>query len=428
MGRMKYSLQYIILEYLFLMGLFSGYVGHMKIWRVMLITLSLLLLVIDQKFQRGVFKSFSLFSLLLVLWVFIGINYVITNPKTYASTNVELLFWGLLSVVPLVIISTDNNNIMGEFLYRKFWVINIWLGLNLIIVAIQTTGYPLFIKAEWLSTNPFYADLCCGLFGGARTNALALFSCFAVIYNLVYVKRLNGINKTLEMLWIVISVLMILWTSARNDNLSVFFLLPISCAVYYFLYEKKKIHFTKRIKKIIRVVVLLIIGGLLAYQIPAVKEIVDVTIKERFVRFIYYNQLGGAYGSNERLAIFFYAMENSWGWKIGRGIGVSPWRKTNAFGFRHYGLSSIGTVTNLLGIWAYLLITLIYTHIGVKVSRVQNKERMLYAIILFVLTIIVSVYTELYTTDVFSYWYILWFSVFSLKIPSISNDSLEREE
>ncbi len=412
-NKFRVSLDYIILEYLFLLGMFSGFLEHIRIWRIGIFGLLLLLPIYSRKYAKTIFRDRVTIFMFASMFILILLSITHSSKNEYTLHNLSLLLSSTAVAVMILYISQGGERVFSTFLKNKFWIINIWMGINIVVTLVQVTGYPLMIRSRWIAENAYYPDLCCGLFGGARTNTLALYSCFVVIYNLLYSNNITGMKKITIKVWSFIVATLQLYISTQNDNIALFLLLPLNLFFYCFCYREKQLKLTEKVKKILKILALLFLVFVLLYQIPIIKEFFNEIVINRVEKLLFYNKLG-VYGSNQRLAIAQYALDRGWGWTMGLGIGVSKWRELYAFGFVNYGLSSIGTVINLMGIWFYILMVILYAYSCFRASNGKLIGKSITMIITIICTILISIYTELFTTEVFTYWFVMWFAVYRM--------------
>lgn len=285
----------------------------------------------------------------------------------------------------------------------KFKLINFMWMLNIIVLFIQEKGTGFLIKSKWLAINSYYPDQCSGLFGNSGTHILALFSIFVFVYNSFYITyKENKKNIGLLTAYNYITMIIMLLLSTKNDNNSIFILYLIFICFYFF--AKSISQKTQLIKKIIKILTYTIISFcilLIIYKIPVINEFINNTLLTRISLVFDDNQ--NALGSNERLAIYYYSLNNSNGWKMGNGISSWPFDQPNYMGFVHFGLSSIGTITMLGGIWLYIYMLFYYSRIFLGKVKWNEKSIIIYLINILIL-VILSIFTVILTSGILIFW------------------------
>ena len=117
-----------------------------------------------------------------------------------------------------------------------------------------------------------------------------------------------------------------------------------------------------------------------------------------------------ALGSNERLAIVKYSFEHDFGKNNGLGLGVWPFTQPNFLGFQHFGLSSIGSIISLCGIWFYLFLLLFYAYVF-STNEKKSLITKIDFIIVILITVALSIYTVLFISALITFWFALIFTV-----------------
>ena len=101
-------------------------------------------------------------------------------------------------------------------------LLNSWWVLNVVILLVQVSGIPLFIKSQWLAEPHMYEDLCCGLFGKNRTHVMSLYACFIAIYNIELSKRMSKVKQKRLLGMVLVTETIMLMCSLINDNKTFF--------------------------------------------------------------------------------------------------------------------------------------------------------------------------------------------------------------
>lgn len=392
--------------FIFLLALFSRWTENYAIWKLVFLMIFTTWFSFN-KFRRAFFKivlnkyTFIYFGLMMIS-IFQGIS------NKYTIDNILLAIWPIIFITFIVTLYFMMPDHVLKILNKAWIPLNIIYVLNLVIITIQCSGYPLLIKKSWIEYNSFYPDLCCGLFGLNGTHEFTLFAIFMNIY--ILSKLLNNRCKKSIVIYYIITDILLLYLSTQNDNASIFLILPMFIAIYLLL----RIHFNGErvsitLTRILKISIPIIILAIIVINIPFVKryieEYVYIRIKMAFRITDARYQING---SNERLAIFLNALSSSRGWLFGWGVGSANLGGGNFFNFAHFGLSSIGSFTMTGGIWyflSYALYIMRSTRYFIK-SKVKFDG---YAVIIFISMIVMTIYTILFTSFVSMIWFSLIF-------------------
>jgi len=295
-------------------------------------------------------------------------------------------------------------------------IINIIWIVNLIVLCIQLNGTGFLIKDSWLKINSYYLDQCCGLFGNSGTHELAFFSIFVFVYNMCYASNCNKRKQSFFICYTIFTCLMMYILSTLNDNKAFLFLFPIVVVLYIFLkvsWGEK--NYLSRVKKILLVATVTFIISLILIQIPMINDKVNSVLISisKIINVDYTSAIGGS----ERLAIFIYALMHGNGWSTGVGLGAYSWTQGKVAYFSYFGLSSIGACTLLGGIWFYILMSLLHKEVAccfrssIKISRIGN-------IGIWVLIIVASIYSNIFTSLTSTIWILLSFVIVFVSMPN----------
>lgn len=389
------------LEFLLIFGLISRYIEFTKGWNI-LIACGILLFIylfkndIDKK-TKWLFFSLLILGILNVLW---------TRNFDYLLTNLSTLLPGLC-IATTVYLALHHTDLFSNFLNKNMLVLNTFYIANIIVLFLQVQGTGFLIKEKWLAINTYYLDQCCGLFGNAGTHELGFYTIFMVIYNFYLTDKIPENKRKLFIGYAVITTLLMLYLSSRNDNMALFVFLPLLVLLYFFLKYFKKLKLIRINKKygfflVSGLVVCIVIGAIFNFDSLFINSVL-----KRLSRVIFFD-FSNIAGSNERLAIPLVALAKGNGWLFGQGLGAWMWHKGNYFGFKHFGLSSIGSFIMLGGIWFYLLYTYLFTYLS---SFKKNKW---FQILFFILLILVSAYSNVYTSAVSLFWIFMILSLLFL--------------
>lgn len=419
----------ITMGYFIFMGLFCRFVEFYSLWK--LISLMLIaMLFVSKKFSAEMKKFHLNISFIAMIFIII-VSCLYSNTYTYIVGNVLYIIWPLLYLATICCLVGSNAQIVESFVDKLFVPLNVFFVFNILLALIQTTGYPLLIRSSWLEYNSFYEDLCCGMFGLNGTHEFTTFTLFMNIFILTYASKPERRNKKFIYLYLVLMDLLLLFLSTRNDNVAMFVLLPM----FIGLFVLSRIHFhtknvRKTIKRILKISIPLLLILLVVMNIPYVKHYLDKYVWIRINMLLNfrkdYFQIAG---SNERLAIVFDALSSASGWLIGRGFGVADFGGGSYFGYGSFGLSSIGSFIMIGGIWFYLLFT--YQVTRELQYLVCNKTKVDFlGRIIFLVVVVYSAYTILYTSFVSTFWFGMIFlelGVYKRRIDASKSKNMEQD-
>lgn len=400
----------IYLQFILLLGLFFGYFEVTAFWNAGVILLTGWLLIASKQFQRVVRQNMIAIFLLFCLVGFIVLNIICMGTGTYLSYNLIQIVRPIVILCGVFYISQEKNNILYNFLTRNFKLLNLMWVVNLFILGLQVAGTGFMIKASWMAANSFYEDNCTGLFGGSSTHVVMLFTIFITIYNLeLGVKKFSiGWKKKIFYIYVFGTLGLMFLFSTLNDNTAMFIFIPIFLIWYYL--RKLKIANRPLFNKIFDVFKYIFLAVILLFIlqfVPGVLEFINTTVMDKMDGVINFEDTNGL-GSVERLAIASDALNHSFGWKWGQGLGAWNIMGGTYAGFLHFGLSSVGSFIYLLGIWGYLIITIIYAYF---MSHMRNVGKKLSFIITFVIVNLLCFYTMFLTATHAIVWSILIFLV-----------------
>lgn len=390
----------VVFFYFLSLVFFSGYIEHSIIWNIGCVFSLLILIIFDVKSWHTSSLTICFFSLVMIL---LSLNIVTSESQAYTFSNIRSLLYSACLLLSMYIMVIDHPKRLIEFLRKGAIPFNIIYIINIYVLYKQVSNVPLFIKPEWMRLNPYYPDLCSGTFGMNSTNLYVLFVLFMFLYNTMYAE--NYVIKPSHRLLISIysygTLLLLLYLCTMNDANSIFLFLPVVLVSKLIVTssKQKSVITSKTVKKagVIAVVVVLFIIVLL--KVPVINEYIEETVLTRLHSMLTETDSHKVNGSNERIAIALYGLRYKWGWKLGRGIGYSKWQMDKMFGFKHFGISSIGSFINLMGVWFYLAYSMLMTSIIFEITATYNKpsNKFLRFIGLFLAVLLLSCYTYIFT-------------------------------
>lgn len=386
------------------MAMLCNYFEPVTIWYGFFVVLLIGVAAFHTNFIKTVFHHYILIIiglLLLILSIIESIN------NEFLFTNIMNLMTPTLICISMSALVFIDKDRFKKLILSRVTLLNVWWVINLILVAIQVAGVPLFIKSSWMERNSFYQDLCCGLFGYNRTHELAFFSCMILVCNLhVYSVK----KKKVFLIYTLLTEAAMLVCSYFNDNTAFFILLPLVLVMYFVLEDlKKKTGFIKRLARCLLYVLIVTIIIAILLQIPAIRQVYDDYIQVRINALIFYNKLGVA-GSNERAAIVEYAFRQPETWRVGSGIAGDLLGEHMNHGFKHFGLSSMGIMLCLTGVWYYTVHTFLLSRLCNDLIVDEKKRGFDFIIlIVFIFMICISFYSPIMTSVASMFWIALMF-------------------
>lgn len=409
----------LYLKFMLLLGLFFGYFEITAFWNAGIILLTVWLIVASKRIQTVVRSQAMPVLLLLVLVGFIAVNIIYMGGGSYLSYNLIQIIRPIIILCGIFYISVEENGIVYDFLYENFGLLNFMWVVNLFVLGLQVAGTGFMMKASWMAANSSYEDNCTGLFGGSATHVVMLFTIFITIYNLEFgVKRIcTSFEKKLFVIYVIGTLALMLLFSTMNDNTAMFVFVP-AFLVWYYLHKLKITNATlfKKVVDILKYVLLGVVALVLLQFIPGVSEFINTTVVEKINGIINFQDTNGL-GSVERLAIVDDALNRGFGWKLGQGIGAWNIMGGRYAGFLHFGLSSVGSFIYLIGIWGYILITMVYAYF---LSHMKNDNSRPSFIVAFVMINLLCFYTMFLTATHAIVWSIFIFLVINVCSTKVS--------
>lgn len=398
----------LYLQFMLLLGLFFGYFEVTAFWNAGVILLTGWLLLASKRIQKVVQKNATAVLLLFCLVCFIVLNVIYMGTGTYLSYNLIQIVRPIVILCGIFYISQEKNDIVYNFLSGNFGLLNLMWVVNLFVLGLQVAGTGFMIKASWMAANSFYADNCTGLFGGSSTHVVMLFTIFITIYNLEF-----GINrfraewkKKIFCVYVFGTLGLMLLFSTLNDNTAMFIFVPIFL-IWYYLHKLRIVDATLfyKIFDVLKYVFLAILLLFVLQFIPGVSDFINTTVMNKIDGVINFENTNGL-GSVERLAIASDALNRGFGWKLGQGLGAWNIMGGRYAGFLHFGLSSVGSFIYLMGIWGYLIITILYAYF---MSHMRSDGAKLSFIVTFTMVNLLCFYTMFLTATHAIVWSIFIF-------------------
>ena len=379
--------------------------------------INLLVILCFCKSYKKIVKRPILFVFVLISMYF-AFNYmvmrghqiiVIKNYYQFLSPFMVMLFFAYIMIYePLF---------LKNYIYKIKRLTNAFMFLNIPIIILEWQGFTRLASLRSFS-NSLHVDLISGLFGANGTPMLAVFSAFAVVLNIhssKYYRRVNQRRKSAIISFVFIVIYS--FVSFINDNKGFFIVLASFLLCYYIIgidiSSKSVFAFLKRVWKYI-VLFLLIIS--LAYRFTPLYKYINAIIHE--IQIGYYKS-NLVQGSNERIGMISYIVQQPEFRNFGYGFGYSSWTNPMTFGFIHYGQSDVGTFMCLGGI-AFIALLFLCIYILFKKIFINPVSTICVLIVFAVL----GIYSQVFTVTSLMISTMLFFSV-SLIVKVVVSKTLK---
>lgn len=384
----------LALLYYIVVVLFSGYVEHSNLWNLGTLMIFVMLCFTHRKKLE---RNKTIIVLTLITIILLLINIVASNGYDALGANIRSLSYSVSVLVSFAIIENECPGIVYYELRRFIFPLNAFLLVNIYIIYKQVNGVPMFIKSEWLVDNPFYKDHCSGLFGKNSTDLVGYFTILISILNINIFKTKNIYKKVFAYIYVLVTSGIVFYLSTLNDGNAFLLLLPATLTLNVFCSNDENAR--KRILNVLKYICIAGLAIMIVLSIPGIRDYIQIKLHNRITGMFTNAKSTSALGSTERLAIAYYGLKNGWGWFLGKGIGYAKFHAQKLFGFYHFGMSSIGSFINLLGIWFYLIYCTLYGSLLLFiVSKMRrNVFRFRNGIIAWMIMIVLSSYTFLFT-------------------------------
>ena len=405
-------------------GMFSGYLGSLALLRYslpVLIFWCCLSLSIRNNLKK-ILKS-SCFLVLLFSIITI-INVIMFGDNGFLGSNLRAILYGFIALLLIQLLSSSELYNIFSVLEKGLTLINFFGVFNLIVTTIQIFFiHGFLIRSEWMESNPFYEDLCCGLFGNNSTHEMTYFFCFWMLLNIYEAFCVSKPRRKWKLCVFIVSMTIWMWAlSAYNDNVAFLGIYAMLVVIYIMYYTNIKYGvFVEILAKYTKYIVMICMGAVILLSIPVSQDYIINVFFDKIGRITQF-KISDVNGSNERLAIVAYALQNGYG-MTGIGLGTHCWLgsvEENYLGFAHFGLNSISSFIMLGGIPFYSIWVLIYSWLLWKLNLDERGKIWFVAIILIV--IVSSIYTVIFTSYVSAIWLALSIVVFAMTKVAIKGN------
>lgn len=409
--RKGFLLEILSFEYIICMGLLQSYVGYNNIWHIFLIIVFFALFLSQKVYQKIVFDFYVKNPISWII-IFGGLfSVLLSTNNQYLFPNVARWLEVQLILCLIIMLASNERFKIRTIMKKHFYFLNSFWLANLVVLTIQCTGNGFMIKDEWLVSNRFYQDHCSGLFGRSGTHKLSFFAIFMMVYNLYTAEEIENKNlKRVTCIFTLATQLWMLYLSSKNDNKTLFILLPSFLLAYYILRNADRMNGIKKVlSKVGKIIgsftLVAIIAVIILSSFAEVREYFSKIVLQSALTLATQGRMGSS-GSIERLTIAVDSLSRARGWLFGDGLGAAALSEAvsgHYRGYRHFSMSSIGTIITLGGIWFYISYCIIYTK--AFSMFINNKRRLLLCeLIIFVLLVGLSIYTPLFETEISMLW------------------------
>lgn len=401
----------IIFELMLISGMLAGYTDHVHGANIVFLIILIYLLVKYRMFERIYINNVGLFWMQIIFCVMLVFNVLSAGSNKYLFENIVAWTYSIEYLYLMLVLHTLNRLDLKRMFKKNFFLLNGFWIINLFVLTKQVDGTGFMIKNQWLISNSLYVDQCAGLFGNSATHQLTFFSLFMLAYDWGIDNYWNcsKVTRYGTRIFIIVTEMYMCILSQKNDNTAFFLLLPIVFLMILFIWRKETISKALvLIKKNYKLVfgIMLVIG--ICVIEPHIRQIILDNLEDKISVLILNRYSNSAVGGSERLAIFFNALRYNNGWMLGRGLGYTKWFDGKTVGFIHFGISDLGSVTMLCGIWIYLLYTGIYCKICAILLLDKNKNVLIRCMI-FGYFILLSVYSNIDVVSISAYWTVMLF-------------------
>lgn len=359
------------------------------------ISICILLRVIflrGKQWKRGII----LCAILTVIYL-ISLQFGISYSPSDAKSNFLLQLYPALYTYYIVFLCNNRPKIIDNCLNYGFWIFNITMLSNVVVLLIQIfVPYSIIAVADESELISYYEDNISGLFQYSSVHVVCLFTIFIILYNLSYAESIR--NRTVKFfirLMTVVMTILSFYIAANSDNKAFFLLFAIVLFLYWYSDNLTSV------KRILSVMTLLIIVPLALY----ILYVSNNDINDFLDSIISSHNLGNrAIGSTERIAIILFALQRTSTWIFGTGFGSTFIYEAGYMGFAHFGQSDFGSILVLGGIWYLIVQFVFYFRSFCTVTDCESlKTGWPLKLSIAVILILILVYTKCFTrTNVIS--------------------------
>ena len=312
------------------------------------------------------------------------------------KSNFLMLFYSYIYLYYIFFLCKNKNGYIDTLLKKMFIPFNLTMVINIIVLFIQIT-HPYLITAKITSIEIDYLeDTISGLFAYGATHVVSLFTTFIVLYNFSYAKGIRKANvRKLLRIYTCILILITSFIALFNDNKAFFILMPMILLIFWYADKEKR---SLRLNRIVMSCFILPIFLYVLYLLSVdFREFIDNNFLSLYRMILNSVNLGSmANGSNERIAMIFYALKCPDTYLFGKGFGSVGLYQAGVEGFRHFGQADFGTLLILGGVWFTSLLLCSYIKMlnGIIAKKKLNE---VVGVGIIIIVLILTAYTQCVT-------------------------------
>ena len=338
------------------------------------------------------FKKYDIKTLIIsvLICIYILISYLLfggTLKNTIA--NIRDIF-PILLIINFYIYLKRNFDIYKNF-DKLFPYINIYMILNVIALILEAKGitYLSGIRVFYGHTFTYIQDSISGLLGVYGQPLFGFYAIFVLFYNYIYTKQLdNKKTKIILNIYNVSSLMFTLVIASIGDNRIYYIFLLMFIFLYFINLFTNKYGSEKTIKFLFISIILCIVLFFFMYNNLGlvknyVNDLLGALINGINPDNMYYS------GSGERLGLIVYFIQylNP---LFGNGVGNLRWTQGLGLGFKHFGISDLGTILCMGGFILLFLYFLLFYFLFNYIS--ENK---IITLTIFLITVVVMFSTQI---------------------------------
>lgn len=384
----------IILWILVLSTLIFRYLGLTSKINVLLIFLIFVSVVLN---CISFLKDGSLLCIICIVGYFFYNFYSLGGSISVCLYNLSQVIPSFLAIIYVFNLLKRRKDFLLDFLNQKVTLFNIYMYISIPFILLQANGQYWLAGNSNGAVNPLGIDLICGLFGFNGTPMMALFVAFAMVLNFdYYCFRCKESQKSLFLLLVIPLFIFYSVLPLFNDNKGYYIVLLLFFFLYFVSLKFGRVsttnHFESYFKRI--GIVYLLIAAFIAVSITLLQiEPIRITFEKMQKEIMQGWEYGSrSHGSNERIGMIQFGLQDSSHVLKGYGIGQHTWTEPYLFGFWHYGQSDFGTFLCLGGV--ALLIILFFS---IFISFTGIVKSFFLSLLVVVSFVIMSIYTQLFT-------------------------------
>lgn len=354
-----------------------------------MIALSVLVLLKSMRLRYVTVRTLSNLTLAGILFVICTIGIFQAKTRQYLVADLKAML-GAIVVSGAIIASIKRLTASGyDLIGILFTFLNRFFVLNDILIVVQYF-VPYFLmnrKAIESVNNMAYFDQLTGLLGVNGTTRWDIWSIAILILNfyIAYKRNDERIIKY-NVVFFLASMVICMINSARAFLIAA----PITVLIYLFLV--RKVELTSRMKQVLAVFGVLIVG-LIVYSVNSyVNGFVNDLINDKFAIYLSGDINHMVAANDDRAVATYFAIENCG--TFGVGIGAVAMNSTNSQ-VKYLGLNSASSYIYMIGVSGYFLWTLYLARIGIHSDREALKKTVLYFLYLLLLSYFLPIFSSI---------------------------------